>query len=92
MCACHRNDDPQDNRLENLYWGTHQQNSEDAKRNDRVPKGERHYEGKLTAEQVRTIRQLLAQRTSMYKIAAQFGVCQGTIMDIAKGRIWKSVR
>ena len=31
--ACHHNDIPDDNRLENLYWGTHTDNMRDAVRN-----------------------------------------------------------
>lgn len=33
--ACHRNDDPADDRLENLYWGTRSQNLFDMVRNDK---------------------------------------------------------
>lgn len=33
--ACHRNDDPIDNRIENLYWGTHIENMRDMVRNGR---------------------------------------------------------
>ena len=33
--ACHRNDIKTDNRLENLYWGTHKSNAADAIRNGR---------------------------------------------------------
>lgn len=33
MECCHRNDDPQNNRLENLYWGTRSQNQLDRARN-----------------------------------------------------------
>ena len=33
--GCHRNDDPADNRLENLYWGTRSDNLLDAVRNGR---------------------------------------------------------
>lgn len=31
--VCHRNDIPDDNRPQNLYWGTHQQNADDRRRN-----------------------------------------------------------
>ncbi len=36
--ACHRNDDPSDDRLENLYWGTQSENMFDMVRN-----GKHHY-------------------------------------------------
>jgi len=31
--ACQVNDDPLDDRLDNLYWGTHEDNAADARRN-----------------------------------------------------------
>jgi hypothetical protein len=33
MCGCHRDDDPDNNRLKNLYWGTPTQNARDAVNN-----------------------------------------------------------
>jgi hypothetical protein len=35
--ACHRNDVSDDNRLENLYWGTHAENMQDRIRNGNNP-------------------------------------------------------
>lgn len=35
LMACHANDDPTDNRIENLSWGTRSKNSYDAVRNGR---------------------------------------------------------
>ena len=34
--CCHKNDNRDDNRVENLYWGTHAQNMADAGRNGRA--------------------------------------------------------
>lgn len=34
--ACHRNDDPADNRSANLYWGSHYDNASDRRRNARA--------------------------------------------------------
>lgn len=41
--GCHKNDDPSDNSLENLYWGTPRENMLDALRNCRleVPKAQK---------------------------------------------------
>ncbi len=36
LLACHKNDDKQDNKLENLYWGTHSQNNNDAVVNNKI--------------------------------------------------------
>lgn len=37
LICCHRNDDPTDNRLENLYWGTYSDNARDKVRNGLDP-------------------------------------------------------
>lgn len=37
MLGLHRNDDHQDNRVENLYWGTQTQNMQDRIRNGKNP-------------------------------------------------------
>jgi len=34
---CHKNGDPDDNRLENLYWGTHYDNAMDTQRHGNTP-------------------------------------------------------
>lgn len=34
--CCHRDDNPRNNRLDNLYWGTQKQNMLDAFHNDRL--------------------------------------------------------
>ena len=38
MHACHWNDDPEDNRIENLRWGTRSENMQDCVRNGHHPK------------------------------------------------------
>lgn len=37
MLALHKDDNPANNHLDNLYWGTTKQNIQDAKRNGRIP-------------------------------------------------------
>jgi hypothetical protein len=63
--------------------------------------GEKNPNRKLTVEDVKKIRELLAQREkaslpsahplSQEAIAAQFGVTPACISGIARGRIWKHV-
>lgn len=52
----HLNDDPWDNSLDNLAWGTRKDNALDASRNNRFPIGIKHWKAKLTAEDVSCIR------------------------------------
>ena len=61
----HLDDNPENNRRDNLAWGTQQENMEDLKRNGRFPdrKGEKNSQAKLTRDQVETIRRLYVPRS-----------------------------
>jgi hypothetical protein len=56
-----------------------------------LPRGEKHWRAILTAEHVREIRRLRADRFTYEKIAATFSVSQGTIYDIIAGKTWRHV-
>lgn len=86
----HLNGVPDDNRLPNLRWGTHQENAD-----DKVSHGtqSRHHGGraKLSPEQVAEIR---ATDTTVYgsqtALARKFGVTQMTIANAATGRLYRN--
>jgi hypothetical protein len=86
MYACHRDGDPSNNALENLYWGTPAENVADAKRHGTF----RSREPKLTVEQVRQIRALAAGATRN-ALARQFNVSQAQISRIALGQHWRGM-
>jgi DNA-binding NarL/FixJ family response regulator len=48
--------------------------------------------GKLTPEQVVEIKRLLSDGLTHADIARRYGVSEGTISQIARGKIWKHVR
>jgi hypothetical protein len=84
--GCHRNDDSSDNRLENLYWGTHRQNMADRERNGGVLRGEGVGNSKLSEERVRYAQ----QSTKLQKeLAKELGVDQSVISRIRNGKSWR---
>lgn len=86
----HLDDNPANNRLENLVWGTRLENVEDKRRNGRLPIGERSGTHRLTEEDVRRIRTLHGTR-SLRDLAREFGVSHTEIRRVALGLKWASL-
>ena len=86
--ACHLNGDRTNNDLSNLYWGTHQSNSDDAVRHGTKARGEA-LKAKLTEADVIKIRRSRADGVSLRCIAEQFGVSQSNVRAIVEGRTWR---
>ena len=84
--ALHRDDDPLNNRLENLYWGTGQDNIRDRARNR---PGWSQPTPKLTAEQVREIRARDNETTRA--LAIEYGVAHSTMRKILNRQTWKGI-
>jgi len=88
--ARHLNDDPEDNRIENLRWGTASENVEDTRRNGIMIVGQDSPRAKLTEEEVREIlfmKGVLGQR----KLAKKYGVAKSSIRAIHQRKHWKHV-
>lgn len=86
MIACHVNDVPTDNRLENLRWSTRRGNSLDAIRNGRIHKGERAVHTKLSDEDIRVVRYLARRGATAEAIAVAFGVGYVTVQHAITGK------
>jgi hypothetical protein len=87
----HWDDDPWNNRLENLRWGTAKENSGDARRNGSLYCGEGHHWSKLTDEQCVKIRTARGNGCGLRALAEEFGVTEATISYLTSGKIWRSV-
>ena len=87
----HLNDNKLDNRLENLAWGTHQENSGDAIINGVMPRGEKNHKSKLEEDDVRLIRDLSGIGVSRKTIAKHLGVTTGAIHSVISGKAWRQV-
>lgn len=87
--AAHLNGDSLDNRPQNLTWKAPAENEADKILHGTSNRGERQGQSKLTADQIREIRQVyraggVYQRT----LAERYGVAQSHISMIINGKQW----
>jgi hypothetical protein len=83
--AAHKNNNPSDNRPENLSWKTPTGNAA-----DKIGHGTNGR--KLTLEDVEAIRAALAEGESRNSLAAQYGVTPGMISHIKTGHSWRTTQ
>lgn len=90
MQCRHLDGDPTNNRLDNLSWGTVNENWKDKRRHGTAPVGERGGHAKLTKDEVRAV---IAEFTtgdfSKTELARIHGVSLGCICHILRGDSWK---
>jgi hypothetical protein len=92
MEARHLNGTPDDNRLENLCWGTPSENAADKLRHGTATIGSRNPRAKLTEEVVLEIRRRLGLGEKQEVIAHEYGVRQTTVSDIKLRKKWKHLK
>jgi len=88
----HLNGNCHDNRLENLKWGTHQENMQDQIRHGTLAAlrhGENHIKSKLNNKSINTIRWLRDDGCSQKEIATMFSITQRHVSDILRYETWK---
>lgn len=84
----HLDGNPLNNKLDNLKWGTREENMEDMVLHGRSCRGERHGASKLTKEKVKVVRDMLEEGLTEAVIASHFNVHPRTIQDIESGKNW----
>jgi len=92
MEVCHLNDNPLDNRLGNLVYGTRKLNMHHAKLNGRIAQGERVGSAKLSEREVHAIRHRLRNGEPITKIAGDFDVNPPAVWSILHGKTWKHLK
>ena len=88
----HHNGDAQDNRLENLCWGTPLENACDRKVHGTNNEGERNGRAKLTNESVAQMKkEYAAGQFSQARLARRYDIHPSVVSTIVHGKRWSSV-
>jgi hypothetical protein len=91
LLGCHKDDNPANNNIKNLYWGTAKQNTADAIRNGNTRDGENSSSAKLTEATVLQVVELKTAGMPMWEIAEKVGCSRANIEAIVYGRSWNRV-
>lgn len=86
--VCHNDDDPSNNRLDNLRYDTRRGNLADRWKNGTMNIGQMNGTNKLTVRQVRQIRK---RRDGLKAIARDYGISEGTAWAVRTRRAWEWV-
>lgn len=81
----------QNNRLDNLCWGTAAENSKDKVRHGTVPRGSNAPHSKLTKSQVLSIRRRYQEGATQKALAKRYKIHQVTVSEIVTRKIWKHI-
>ena len=88
MGCRHLNGNKMDNRIENLAWGTQQENIDDNVVQGTIRKRESHGMAKLTGEQVERIRIARARGATLNEIGTEFGIGLSQVSRIIHNKSW----
>lgn len=88
--ARHLDGNPHNNKLENLQWGSPQENAADKIRHGTA----RHNiaKSRFSKEDISKIREMRARGNTYRKIANQFETCQSQIFYIVNGYYWSHIQ
>jgi len=84
MECLHADDNPANNALTNISWGTRLKNMEDRSRNGRVPRGDNCSWSKVSEHDVPVIRKRAGDGESLAVIAKDYNVTESAIRLIVK--------
>ena len=84
----HKNNDGQDNRLENLAYGTNSENQMDRVTHKTSNRGRANGQAKLSEDQVRSVFAMRKEGMSMERIGSNLGVSRRTVGCILSGDRW----
>ena len=90
-CVCHKNDIKTDNHIDNLFWGSLNDNVDDRGSKNRTAKGEIQGKSLLTSDQVIFIRSCDDSPESKKRLAVMFNVNITAIYCVMTRRTWKHI-
>lgn len=88
----HKCDTPGCCRPDHLFLGDQSANMQDAASKGRTTQGTKNSRAKLTEDQVREIRQLVASGERRESVATKFGLSKNAVTPIVNGTGWKHVK
>lgn len=89
-CVLHRDDNPKNNNLKNLFWGTQRDNMEDKVNKGRQARGTSHGRCKLTKEDCNRIKSL-ANTTTKAALAKEYNVSTRTIFNVLANKNYNAL-
>ena len=91
MQTRHKNGRSDDNRLDNLLWGTSKDNQEDRRQHGTLPMGEQNAWSKLDTAKVKYILQQHGLGASNAELGRELQVTGQCIAAVLKGKTWRHV-
>jgi len=89
LVVCHRCDHGWCVNPTHLFVGTQADNLRDCREKDRHSRGERHYNAKLTDDNVTEMRRLASVGVAQVEIARRFNTDQSHVSNIMRGKKWR---
>ena len=86
--CCHKDGNPGNNKLDNLYYGTRSENIADAKKHGTFPMGENRPGAILNNQKAKSIYDRAKHGCNIQLLADEFGVKRATINQILRGETW----
>lgn len=90
MFACHHCDNPKCVNPAHLYWGTHQENMDDAVERKRTTWGGRNANAKVTEADVVAMRHAYAAGVRTSELGLRYGIADHTVNSICLGTTWRN--